>query len=122
MIKTMKIKEKANLEIVNIEGKGREEVITLVAQAGTNLKNYLIYDTTFTEEGEQSNKGRHIFRFPDYEVEACQEITLKITPGIKIKRPATFYWHRSSPVINDTGDYLVLIEIKSEQQFTVVPK
>lgn len=119
MIKT---RQKAKLKIANVESKGREEVITLVAQAGTNLKDYLIYDTTFTAEGEQSNKGRHVFRFPNYEVEACQEITLRITSGIKIKRPATFYWHRSSPVVNDTGDYLVLVEIKSEQRFPVAPK
>jgi len=118
----IKIKQRRKLEITNVENEGREERVTFTAQAETNLRNYLIYDTTFTAEGEQSNKGRHVFRFPDYEVEACQEITLIIKTGIKIKRPATFYWHRSSPVINDTGDHLVLIEIKSEQRFSVAPK
>lgn len=119
MIKTIR---RGKLDIAKMKSKGREERITLVAQAGTNLKNYLIYDTTFTADGKQSNKGRHIFRFPDYEVEVCQEITLTITSGIKVKRPATFYWNRSSPVINDTGDYLILIEIRGEQWFPVASK
>lgn len=118
----VRIKQKEKLEITNIESKGREERITLVAQAGINLKNYLIYDTTFTADGKQSNKGRHVFPFPDYEVNACQEINLVITSGIKIKRPATFYWNRSSPVINDTGDHLVLVEIRDKQLFPVASK
>lgn len=118
----IRIKKKGKLEIINVESKGREEKITFIAQAGTNLKNYLIYDATFTADGKQSNRGRHVFPFPNYEVDARQKITLIITSGIKIKRPATFYWHRNSPVINDTGDYLVLVEIKSEQRFLVAPK
>lgn len=119
MIKT---KQRGKLEITDVKSKGREERITLIAQAGTNLKNYLIYDTTFSADGKLSNKGRHVFPFPDYEVEACQEITIVITSGIKVKRPATYYWHRSSPVINDTGDHLVLVEIRGEQWFPVASK
>ena len=114
--------KKMNLEITKITNKNNRETIFLTARADINLKDYVIYDTTFAADGKLSNKGRHVFPFPELEVKSNQQIFLVITSNIKMKKPLTFYWHRKSSVINNTGDHLVLLKIENKQNFLMAPQ
>lgn len=126
MFKMIKTKHKMKLEITGVDGKGHVEKIYLIAHAEINLKDYLIYDATFADDGKPSNRGRHAYRFQDHVVEAGHKITLRITNGIStvLKIVGNLYlcWNRNNPIINDTGDYLTLIEIKDKQVFSTGPK
>ena len=128
MIKT---KSKMELGITNVDAKDQVEKIYLTALARINLKDYLLYDATFTEEGKPSNKGRHVYRFPDREVEAGDKIILLITKGTsttgikttsKTDKALTLYWDRNSPIINDKGDSLTLVRIENEKSFSIGSK
>lgn len=131
MIKT---RSKMKLEVTRIEGpddnKDHVEKIFFAAQAGINLNDYLLYDTTFTDSNKESNKGRHVYRFPDYEVKETKEVELWIAKrqrlGIKVKsvmeRSSQFHWDRSGPIINDTGDKLTVVKIETAKAFEVKPK
>lgn len=45
-----------------------KERILFYATAGTNLNDYAVYDTTYDENGNISNKLRHFYRFPANEI------------------------------------------------------
>ena len=122
------------LEITRVEGtddnEDHIEKIYFVAQAGINLNNYLLYDTTFTDENKESNKGRHVYRFPDYEVSETKEVELWIAKrqrlGIKVKsamqKSPKFHWDRIGPIINDTGDKLTVVKIEAAKTYEVRSK
>ncbi|MDJ0365902.1 hypothetical protein QMK33_12130 [Hymenobacter sp. H14-R3] len=131
MIRT---RSKIELEITRIEGpddnKDHVEKIYFTTQAGINLNDYLLYDTTFTDGNKESNKGRHVYRFPDYEVKEMNEVELWIAErqklGIKVKSimqiSPKFHWDRSSPIMNDTGDKLTVVKIATAKAFEARPK
>jgi hypothetical protein len=65
-----------NLKVHSIDGKGKleNEVIWVdVVKAVDDLSNYLICDTTYTDDNHISNELRHVYWFPK---KICQE-----TPG-----------------------------------------
>ena len=122
------------LRIIRVEGpddnKEGVEKIFLNAQAGINLNDYLLYDTTFTDDDKQSNKGRHIYRFPNFEIDETHNIVLWIAKGPRLgtklladkTKGHRFYWGRTGPIINNTGDNLTLVRIAAEQLFEVAPE
>ena len=58
-----------NLEIRNVADNATdEERVVLYVLADCNLNDYLLFDSTYDEEGEISNKHRHLFVFPDLQV------------------------------------------------------
>lgn len=98
-----------------------------------NLANYLLYDATFGNEDELSNKGQHVYHFPAHAADAGDEVLLYIGEGPRKGNQCSvtangkqtighrFYWNRKSPLINNTGDKLTLIKIEpdKEQVFVV---
>ncbi|WP_400190682.1 hypothetical protein [Hymenobacter sp. B81] len=120
------------LVITNVENTTQPERIFLHAKEALNLNDYLIYDATFTDEEHQSNKGRHVYRFPTHLVAKDARIVLEIGPGPRKGNPVDLtvgttanvkghrhYWDRKAPIINNTGDKLTLVRIASDNIFTV---
>ena len=122
--------------VLNADNNGNPETIFFTVHAAANLGDYLIYDATFSDEDEVSNRGRHVYRFPTHAVKAGEEITLAIAKGprrgltsfIKVGGKQVpshgFFWNRTAPIINNTGDTLTLVKVeaKSEHVFNVPAK
>lgn len=116
---------KPNMTISRIKKDGEKEYILLHLPQGSRLHDYAIYDTTYDENGNPSNKWPHFFRFdkddgvmpldgyvclyrksykPHFETEAyIKYVEMKI----------------QTPFINEDGDKLHLIKIAETVSKTV---
>ncbi|PWJ97027.1 hypothetical protein BC749_108177 [Flavobacterium araucananum] len=93
-----------------------DEFVWLRATANTSLEGYAIVDRTFDDSEEVSNEFRHIFFFPDLEVEKDDWIVLctgnsKGKDKKKYKKLIkddsvfhSFFWGSKECVWNDNGD------------------
>ena len=86
------------------------EFVWLEVIAKTNTKNYAIVDRTFDSKDKISNEFRHIFIFPDLEVEKGEWIILCTGNGTyeKVKSKSNVYvhklfWNSSECVWNNSG-------------------
>lgn len=108
------------------DNKQRVEKIFVKAVRDVELSDYLIYDTTFDDEDEFSNKGRHVYRFPTCELTKGKWAVIRIEEGERGPEPIhiddkpglLFHWGRKAPIINNTGDTLTLVEIKGTSVFS----
>jgi hypothetical protein len=126
-----------NLKIVGLFDHGKpNERLTLDVLEDTNLKNYLLLDDTFSNDGKLSNKERHPFWFPDWEVEKGDVVNLYTHKGenhinlMKLngkhiirfgKQPNVhlIYWNLKSGVWNKDGDEAFLIQLKTFDKIVV---
>lgn len=105
------------IEGVKRQGDKDEYISFKVIAVEVDLKDFLLIDTTFDEDGEVSNKERHIFKFPKQTVTKDQKIFLythsqKFKQGALNRAGNIFYsWNLGHDVWNDGGDKAVLIEI-----------
>lgn len=111
---------------VTAQGDAAKEYLTLRALEDCNLKNYMIFDSTFNSDGAPSNKHRHVFVFPNWAVEKGDYIFLRTRPGSHGKFTTSngfpahgFHWGLNSPVWNETGDTVHLIKIHSVKNLKV---
>jgi len=86
------------------------EIVWLQASAKINLKGYALVDRTFDEKGKISNEFRHIFIFPDLEINSGEWVRLYTGNGKYSTSKTTkneiihnLYWQSSSCVWNDAG-------------------
>lgn len=87
-----------DLQIINIFGHEEEaEHVTFRVINDTNLNNFIVLDDTFNAEGTLSNKERHPFWFPYWEVESYDQVRLYTGEGsnrtylmIRDKKPVLF--------------------------------
>lgn len=107
------------LEVIN-DKKPQGEVVRLQAKSDLNLSGYAIVDRTFVKDKKVSNEFRHIFVFPDTEVEEGEYVRLHTGAG-KYKRAENtngtvthhFYWGSGDCVWNNNGeDVATLISYK----------
>ena len=71
-----------NLEIRNVADNATdEERVVLYVLADCNLNDYLLFDSTYDEEGKISNKHRHLFVFPDQQVKKGDYIRIYTKEG-----------------------------------------
>lgn len=88
-----------------------------------NLKGYAVVDRTFTAEGKVSNEFRHIFVFPNLQIEKDDWVRLYTGTGIYSRTKSStgtgyihnFYWESDSCVWNNNGG-----EIATLIKYTVV--
>ena len=104
-------------------GDPREERIVLWAKPSglmgvLNLGDFLIADTTYHDNETVSNKLRHVYWFPDYEVKPGDLVILYTREGDEFSSPNSdgtrshfFYWGLGRPVWNEDSDSAVLIKI-----------
>lgn len=79
-----------------------------------NMGRFLLFDTTYDENGIESNKNRHLYLFSDLHVHKNDFVVLhtrcvKTTDRISFtnKRGTTtynLYWNLNTTVWNNTGD------------------
>jgi len=86
------------------------EFVRLHTEVKTNLKGYAIVDRTFDADGKVSNEFRHIYVFPDLEVNPGEWIRLYTGTGKNStgengnKEKVHFlYWNANECVWNDKG-------------------
>ncbi len=93
-----------------------DERVVIKAMAKCNLNNYILFDTTFDENGIVSNKHRHVFVFPDLMVEEGDFIwlyTKQGSYGTHNNKSKTIthklYWGINGHIWNNRGDKAYLL-------------
>lgn len=112
-----------DLKIINVKDIGDidNERAVFKALNDSNLKNLMIADNTFDDEGEPSNKHRHLFKFPNKDVKKDDRIVVYSKEGNPKSRISKnkkcnlhfFYWNSEKTIWNKDGDKCHLIEIKN---------
>jgi len=100
------------------KGVKNKERVVLFSEADIDIGQYMLFDTTYLDDGEVSSKLRHSFWFPDIDVEAGDLVVLYTKSGKKkIKknddgsRTIFLYWGLDITVWNKSEDCAVLVKI-----------
>lgn len=121
----------ANLRLIEVRGVNtKDERVFMRAAEDLNLGNYIVTDTTYDENGNVSNKARHVYEFANksikqgeyvalYSKEGKYELTT-VEDGTPLHR---FYWGLGYTIWNDDGDkaWLLYAPAKERQSKTVAP-
>ncbi|CAI8878442.1 hypothetical protein [Pseudomonas brassicacearum] len=111
-----------DLSIIRVEEQGDEkkEYVILRAEEKCNLEGYMIFDETFKNDGSASNKHRHVFIFPNWEVKKNEYVYVFTKSGENKRGESAvgnaasyFFWGLNSPVWNEEGDKVHLIKVRS---------
>ena len=116
-----------DIELTQICNPGGEfEYIMLRVNRDCNLRKYMIYDTTYDQEGNISNKLPHFFRFPDLYVRSQNTpiIRLYTTKNYRIQEwvdprkvnNLILSWRLNETIWNREGDKATLIEVADEDE------
>lgn len=109
-----------DLEIVRVD-RGEKEQIVLKVARDCNLWPYIIFDTTYGEEGGTSNVYRHSFIFPNLNVSAGDYVVIRTRKGEteSFKNRAKtntyiFYWGFDEGVKlwNKEGDKALIVKVE----------
>lgn len=101
-----------------LDKKGDNERIVLDVVKKTQLGRFIIFDTTYDEDGVESDKNRHSFIFPSKDVEEGDIIILYTKKGKN--RTTTnqkgvplhfFYWGLDCKVWNNNEDEALLVHV-----------
>lgn len=115
-----------NLKIISVHNHGDfdKEYVLMRALEDCDVGRFILADSTYTEDGNISNKVRHTFWFPDKKIKKGELVSVwtrsgKMTEatsesGTPIHR---FYWGLETAVWNDDGDCAVLLDIRDWQTF-----
>lgn len=105
-----------NLEIRKVADNATdEERVVLYALADCNHNDYLLFDSTYDEEGNISNKHRHMFVFPDQNVKKGDFVWIYSKDGMHTSVAMIrillyiYYWGLKNHVWNNDGDTVHLI-------------
>lgn len=113
---------------VNDNGKDTEYVL-LKVEEDCNLSNYILYDETFDEEGNLSNKWPHMYRLKNLDVKKGEFVSIHTCGEEKYKKGKTnkgndchiFYRGLVEPIFNQEGDKAHLVQINDEVESVVTP-
>ena len=106
-----------------------EEFVRLHTTTKMNLKGYALVDRTFDTDGKVSNEFRHIYIFPDLDINPKEWVRLYTGPGKNrsgendAKEKVHFlYWNAKECVWNDQGgDTATLINYTAVDSKVVPP-
>lgn len=110
------------LKVIAIENKGNldKEVVWLEATEACAIQNYLITDTTYTDDEHISNELRHVFWFPTKNIANGDLIALRTKDGTNTAvandrktTTHTYYWKLGRTVWNKDGDCAVLFHLNN---------
>lgn len=114
------------VKIISVHNQGsyESEYVLLKVSEDCDIGKYQLCDTTYTSDGQVSNKLRNTYWFPDRLVKKGDLVSLwtktgknttdKNDSGTPIHR---FYWNLAKPVWNNDGDCAVLQHVPSWQHF-----
>lgn len=107
------------------------EWITMRATSDVQLESYAIVDRTFDEDGNPSNKFRHIFAFPKQLVKKDEAVRLYSKEGTYVYEPIKiegvdvnchkFFWNSEGRVWNNNDidkAYLITYEVIQTKTIT----
>lgn len=106
-----------DVKISGILNRGTDdERLVLKVLRNCNMNEYVVFDTTFDENGVVSNKHRHLYVFPQKDVKANDTVVLYTKRGnystIYNDNGTTshfFYWNLDIHVWNNEGDIVYLV-------------
>lgn len=114
-----------NLTFVNRQFKDtKNDLLLFKAVDKCELSNYLVYDKTFDESGDESNIFPHMYRFPSITLKKGEYVALRLHKGDNNKGQTAqkevcynVYWGMEDNVsiFNDEGDVIHLIRIAEEK-------
>lgn len=116
---------KVDMNIITIKKDGEKEYVLLYLPQGSRLHDYAIYDTTYDENGNPSNKWPHFFRFDEDDGIMPQDGYVCLhkksykpcfEPGHYIKYVEM---KMQTPIINEDGDKLHLVKITDIDSKTI---
>ena len=102
-----------DLEITNIYNENLQtERVVMTARNACNLNSFVLFDTTYDEEGKVTNKERHLKAFPTVQLKRGDTVTLytkvgqNVIPALNPYRPVNYiiYWGLDHKVWNNDGD------------------
>lgn len=103
---------------VRNQGDASEEYLIIKVLKDCNLNKFMVCDRTFASDGSASNKHRHVFFFPSFEVKEGDYVWLNTRQGTYSKGLAQdgstghgFFWGLNSSVWNESGDRAHLLKI-----------
>lgn len=117
------------IEIKHVKDAGNysKERIILGVNAQDDIGRYILFDTTYYEDGSVSNEIRHSIWFPDKEVNAGDLVIAYTKNGKNSQKENNdgtishfFYLGVGNTIWNKSGDAAVLIEAKAWQVKKVI--
>jgi hypothetical protein len=109
---------KIKINAINNQGDHTQEFVELKVESDTNLKYFLLSDTTYINETTVSNKLPHTYWSSAREVKAGDYVRLHTRSGTSSSNTNTaqtttyqVYWGLSKAVWNNTGDKAMLFEV-----------
>lgn len=113
---------KVKINSVYSPGDIKRERVSFTALKAVEISNYAVMDHTFTQEGDLSDKGRHVYRFPKKEINEGDVIILyskkgSNSSGVRNGRNVHFfYWGRDTTIWNaNNNDTCTLMEVHDSQ-------
>lgn len=110
-------KKEPDMKIDHIGNSNGKDYILFRVLKGTCLHDYAVYDTTYDEKGNVSNKWRHFYRFPKGEIMAedgylCLYTDDSTSQASVDGRPIkTFHMGLQGNIFNKEGDRIYLIKV-----------
>ncbi len=120
-----------NLKMAKIVDNGTHssEKVLIDVLEDTNLKFYLIRDSTYSSEETLSNKWVHTYKFLNQKVKKGDKVILFTKHGKKLTRDLgngnteyTYHWGLDNSVWNNDGDVAILYQIKAWDSIPVNQK
>lgn len=118
-----------NLVITNIYNEDLQtERVVLTAQRACNLSRFLLFDSTYDEDGHVTNKERHLKLFPPIILKRGDMVTLYTKRGrnnIPAANPGApvnyiLFWGLNHKVWNNAGDRAYLFHFDDYMHYDVV--
>lgn len=113
-----------NLTYINRQFKDtKNDLLLFKAMGKCTLSDYIVYDKTYDEGGDESNIFPHMYRFPAIILEKGEYVALRLHKGETNKGETAqkevcynVYWGMEDNVsiFNDNGDIIHLVRIAEE--------
>lgn len=106
----------------NASSPAKEYVVLKATGDRNNLQGYAVVDKTFRPDGSQSNTFRHIFIFPNKEVNKGEYVVLWSGRGQAMQNVQSgsvyhhFFWNSDTCVWNNSGDQASLIRYDRQDE------
>lgn len=109
---------KLRIDEVHGHGNAQQERVLLTVIEDTDLKYFIVADTTYTADGQSiSNKFRHTKWFQPWPVKKGDRVALWTKHGTDATslhdgvRWHQFYWNSGAAIWNDAGDGAILFQL-----------
>ena len=113
---------KIKINKVNSPGNLEKERVGFTVLENAEISDYAVMDHKFTESGDLSDKGRHVYRFPKKSIPKGDRVILYTKVGTNSSEKKDgytahfFYWNRKATVWNaNNKDTCNLLELHDTQ-------